>query len=79
MDPTSSLCRNVPRIVPTQEHRDQILGIWELNGEMVRFLTEPETGVLVAMSSEGYRLNPIRVISGGKKMGDSFPRKGSSD
>ena len=68
MDPNSSLCRNVPRVVPTQEHLDALLGIWELNGEMIRFLTEPDTGVLVAISTEGFRLNPIRVISGGTKM-----------
>ena len=68
MDPNSSLCRNIPRVVPTQEHLKELLGIWELRGEMIRFLTEPETGVLVAYSSEGYRINPIRVISGGSKM-----------
>ena len=68
MDPMSSLCRNIPRVVPTQEHLQGLLGIWELNGEMIRFLIEPETGVLVAFSVEGYRLNPIRVISGGRKM-----------
>lgn len=68
MDPNSSLCRNIPRVIPTQEHLDELLGVWELNGEMVRFLIEPETGVLVAFSSEGYRINPIRVISKGSKM-----------
>ncbi len=68
MDPYSSLCRNIPRLVPTREHLDALLGIWELNGEMVRFLTEPDTGVLVAVSNNGLRLNPIRVISGGSKM-----------
>jgi hypothetical protein len=68
MDPNSSLCRNVPRIVPSKEIREHLIGIWELNGEMIRFLTEPDTGVLVAMSCEGYRVNPIRVISGGRKM-----------
>ena len=73
MDPTSSICRNIPRIVPTPEHRDALLGIWELKGEMIRFLTEPETGVLVAFSSEGYRVNPIRVISGGSKLGGWSP------
>ena len=73
MDPNSSLCRNIPRIVPTQEHLDALLGIWELNGEMVRFLTEPETGVLVDVSSEGYRINPIRVISGGSRMDGDPP------
>ena len=73
MDPNSSICRNIPRIVPTQEHLDSLLGIWELNGEMIRFLTEPRTGVLVAVSSEGYRLNPIRVISRGSKMEGGTP------
>ena len=73
MDPNSSICRNIPRIVPTPEHRERLLGIWELRGEMVRFLTEPETGVLVAYSSEGYRLNPIRVISRGSKLGGWSP------
>ena len=69
MDPNSSICRNVPRIVPTPEHRKELLGIWELDGEMIRFVLEPDTGVLVAVSAEGYRVNPIRVISGGSKMG----------
>ena len=73
MDPNSSICRNIPRIVPTQEHLDALLGIWELNGEMIRFLTEPETGVLVAFSTQGFRVNPIRVISKGSKMEGPFP------
>ena len=73
MDPNSSICRNVPRIVPTPEHLKAVLGIWELNGEMVRFLTEPDTGVLVAVTQEGHRVNPIRVISGGNKMEGPFP------
>ena len=76
MDPNSSICRNIPRIVPTPEHRAALLGIWELKGEMIRFLTEPETGVLVAYSSEGYRVNPIRVISGGTKLGGFSPPEG---
>ena len=73
MDPNSSICRNIPRIVPTQEHLDALLGIWELNGEMIRFLTEPETGVLVAYTANGVRVNPIRVISGGSKMDGTPP------
>ncbi|MFH1764972.1 MAG: hypothetical protein ABIF09_12355 [Gemmatimonadota bacterium] len=73
MDPNSSICRNIPRIVPTQEHLDQLLGIWELDGEMIRFLAEPETGVLVAVSTRGFRVNPIRVISGGNKLGGEPP------
>ena len=72
MDPNSSLCRNVPRIVPWPEISVHVMGIWELKGEMILFLTEPDTGILVAMSCEGYRVNPIRVISGGRKMRDDF-------
>jgi len=69
----ATIFRNVPRITPTQEHLDALVGIWEIEGEMVRLLTEPETGVLVAMTTRGRRLNPIRVISRGKKMGGYLP------
>ena len=65
----ATIFRNIPRIAPTQEHLDALVGIWEIEDEMVRLLTEPETGVLVAMTNRGQRLNPIRVISRGKKMG----------
>jgi hypothetical protein len=68
MDPNSSICRNVPRIVPTPEHLGALLGTWDLDGEMIRFLQEPGTGVLVAMTTRGLRVNPIRVISRGRRM-----------
>jgi hypothetical protein len=68
MRPDATIFKNVPRIVPTQEHLDALVGIWEIEGEMVRLLKEPETGVLVAMTTRGRRLNPIRVISAGTKM-----------
>ena len=73
MDPNSSICRNVPRIVPTQDHLGALLGIWDLEGEMIRFLQEPDTGVLVAVTTGGLRVNPIRVISRGKRMGGYHP------
>ena len=75
MDPNSSICRNVPRIIPTQEHLGALVGIWELDGEMIRFLVESETGVLVAMTTRGWRVNPIRVISKGTKMDESTGTK----
>jgi hypothetical protein len=40
---------------------------------MIRFIVEPRTGVLVAFSTEGYRVNPIRVISKGTKMRETSP------
>ncbi len=65
----ATIFKSVPRIVPTEEHLLALVGIWEIEGEMVRLLKEPGTGVLVAMTTKGRRLNPIRVISAGKKMG----------
>jgi len=48
-----------------------LLGIWELDGEMVRFLEEPVTGELVALTCRGERVNPMRVISHGTRMIES--------
>jgi hypothetical protein len=50
-----------------------LLGIWELDGEMVRFLEDPATGALVAMTCRGERVNPMRVISHGTRMDESDP------
>ena len=69
MRPDATIFRNVPRIVPTVEHLLALVGVWEIDGEMVRLLKEPGTGVLVAITTRGRRLNPIRVISRGQKMG----------
>jgi hypothetical protein len=45
-----------------------MLGIWELDGEMINLVQEPETGVLVALTTRGIRVNPMTVISQGSKM-----------
>ena len=74
MRPDATIFKNVPRVTPTQEHLNALVGIWEIEGEMVRLLTEPGTGVLVAMTTRGRRLNPIRVISRGTKMVGEPPR-----
>ena len=58
----------LPRIVPTPAHLDAMVGIWELDGEMISLLKEPETGVLLALTTRGLRMNPIRVISHGRKL-----------
>jgi hypothetical protein len=65
--------RRVPRIVPTPAHMDAMVGIWELDGEMINLVKEPDTGVLVAMTTRGIRVNPLRVISHGSKMGRPVP------
>jgi hypothetical protein len=65
--------RRMPRIVPTPGHLEALVGIWELEGEMVRLLKEPDTGVLVAMNTRGIRVNPMAVISRGSKMESTFP------
>jgi hypothetical protein len=49
-----------------------MLGIWELDGEMISLVREPGTGVLVALTRKGIRVNPIRVVSHGRKMEEKF-------
>ena len=68
-DPTGT--QELPRIVPTRCHCDAIVGLWTLDGEMIRLMAEPGTGVLVAFNANGERVNPLRVISHGKKTDDS--------
>ena len=58
----------MPRIVPTPCHIRAIKGPWALDGQIVRLYEEPETGVLFALNEEGHRVNPLRVISRGKKI-----------
>ena len=43
-------------------------GTWELDGELVSLVAEPDTGVLVALTTRGYKMNPMKVISRGSKM-----------
>lgn len=55
------------RIVPTPNHLEALLGIWELDGEMIRMMEEPGTGALAALNSRGEWVNPMPVISRGAK------------
>ena len=57
----------MPRIIPSGDHMQKMKGIWELDGEMVRLMAEPDTGVLVAVTTDGGRVNPIKVVSHGAK------------
>jgi hypothetical protein len=45
-----------------------MLGMWELDGEVINLVQEADTGVLVALTTRGNRVNPMRVISQGSKM-----------
>ena len=64
----------IPRIKPAGDHMDHMVGIWELDGQMVCLLAEPETGVLVAMTTYGTRVNPMHVVSHGAKMNMDAPQ-----
>lgn len=68
----------IPRIKPAGDHLDHMVGIWELNGQMVRLLAEPGTGILVAMTTDGARVNPMRVVSHGAKMDLDPPQVAAS-
>ncbi|MBT8397826.1 MAG: hypothetical protein KJN92_12720 [Gemmatimonadetes bacterium] len=60
---------DVPRIVPRPCHIRALQGSWSLNGRLVRLYEEPGTGVLLALDDDGQQVNPLRVISRGKKLG----------
>jgi hypothetical protein len=57
----------IPRIVPTPSHSQALRGPWSLDGHTVQMYQEPDTGVLVALSDDGRKVNPLQVISRGKK------------
>ena len=59
----------MPRIVPTPVHIRALQGPWSLEGKTVRMYQEPGTGVLLALNEDGQRVNPLKVISRGKKLG----------
>ena len=58
----------LPRIVPRRDRIQAIQGMWVFQGEKVRLLEEPETGVLLAMTLSGVPINPMQVISQGSKV-----------
>jgi hypothetical protein len=58
----------VPRIVPTETCIRALRGTWELRGELFVLEKEPETGVLIASTADGQRVNPIPIITMGKKV-----------
>ncbi|MFO8173560.1 MAG: hypothetical protein R6T96_04700 [Longimicrobiales bacterium] len=60
--------QSIPRITPTREHLQAIVGTWEVSGETVRLQGEGDSGVLIAVNARGERVNPLRVISGGVKI-----------
>jgi hypothetical protein len=39
-----------------------------LNGEIIRLQEEPDTGVLIGLNGGGEFVNPMRVISRGRKL-----------
>jgi len=61
--------QNVPRIRPTPEHMKALVGTWEFGGQTVHLQGEENSGILVALDDRGERVNPVRVISRGVKLG----------
>jgi hypothetical protein len=61
--------QQVPRIVPIPARIKALQGDWALEGRIVRMYQEPGSGVLLALSDEGEQVNPLKVISRGKKLG----------
>ncbi len=61
--------QSVPRIRPTPEHLQALIGVWEIGGETVRLQGEQDSGILIALNNRGERVNPVRVISRGIKIG----------
>lgn len=62
---------SLPRMGPKPSRIRALLGIWELDGEMVRLLEDPKTGALIAVTCRAERVNPMRVISHGRRMIES--------
>ena len=71
MDKPADTQEHFPRIVPTPSHSQALRGQWSLDGRVVRMDQEPGTGVLVAVNEDGRMVNPMVVISHGKKIQDS--------
>jgi hypothetical protein len=68
----------IPRVVPTPSRVQALLGVWELEGEVVKMEQEPESGVLIASRIGGELVNPVRVISRGTKIDMSKPIRSSA-
>jgi hypothetical protein len=45
--------------------------MWELEGRSVRLIEERHSGVLLALNHRGERINPLRVITRGRKVEDA--------
>lgn len=61
----------LPRIVPTPDHIKALVGTWAFDGRLIQLHREPQSGVLLAKSHEGQQVNPLKVISRGKKLSDA--------
>ena len=55
------------RVKSNRSHMEAVVGTWELCGEQIKMLEDPETATLVAVNSRGEPVNPIQVISRGFK------------
>jgi hypothetical protein len=58
-----------PRVAPTPQHLQAIVGTWKLRDQTVRLTEEEGSGILLAFNERGEPINPMQVISRGTKLG----------
>jgi hypothetical protein len=75
VDRSAAAQQILPRIVPIPARIKALEGEWALEGRIVRLYQEADSGVLLALNHEGQHVNPLKVISKGKKLGREKPRE----
>ncbi len=67
-DPDLNDMRLVPRIRATEAWIRAIEGLWELDGQHYWLGEDADSGTIRAISEDGDRINPVLVISRGRRV-----------
>ena len=67
-DPDAPDPELVPRIRPTERWLRAVEGLWEMDGERFWVGEDAETGTLRAVAQDGEAVNPIPIISRGRRI-----------
>jgi hypothetical protein len=68
MDRSALAEHHLPRVIPIPARIRALQGDWALEGRIVRLYQEPDSGVLLALNEDGQHVNPLNVISRGRKL-----------
>jgi len=60
----------VPRIRPTKQWLQAVEGLWEWEGEHYWLGPDAQTGIIRAVGERGNSVNPIHVISRGRRLSE---------